>query len=593
MSRKTWLIVLTGVLSVPSSAILAATTGLYDGVGTYSVFGNVDSGDNYTTGQQFNPSNAASLPNALPATAVFDRAALHIAVDPNKPNLADPGLFTFQLRLWTWSGDFATTVGQTPIADTGDVTLPGGFDGWAELTFDPQPASGTYLLAITRKALAVSGQWRLQRTSFNSNAADSVAWRGNGGSPTSPNAQGDREFALRLHWFDPTCGATAVARVTGLGGAAGQTGDAAKVITLMGTNLDTITAASIVRRHVNGVSTSISAAGLSMAAQDLQLTFDLSGAEGGAYDLSLSHPCDRIANAEDAVLNDAALVPLKRSVVVYLPTLTNGSFEDAWDGSVTNGFCGAPRQANGPEPRHWDLSLDMSSLPGVGGAYRRDGDIYVTGCTGTTPSGGDGTHYASFQFNGNTGFPSRTSVFQTIAAPNVIGQTVHQGIEARIAYRVSQSIDQAVLRLRDGTQAGPVIASASLDYFIGDPLQDSPAVLVPAGYVFTSNPPLLTIEYEYNTTTGGSSLHASHFDHLRLVPGCYLTAADTDGDNDVDLDDFAVFQRCYSPDGPIPQDPAYCKCLDSDASGTINAEADLNAFTNCASRSSIPSPCSP
>jgi hypothetical protein len=276
-----------------------------------------------------------------------------------------------------------------------------------------------------------------------------------------------------------------------------------------------------------------------------------------------------------------------------MPTLTNAGFEDAWDGSITNGFCGAPRQSNGPEPRHWGFSLDMSSLPGLAGAYRRDGDIYVTGCSATTPNGGEGTHYGSFQFSGNTGFPSRTSIFQTIAAPNVIGQTVHQGLDVQLAYKVSQSIDQAVLRLRDGTHRGSVIASASLAYFSGDPLEDSGVISLSAGYVFTSNPPLLTIEYEYNTTTGGSALHASHFDNVRLVPACFLPAADTDGDTDVDLEDFAMFQQCYSPDGPIPTSPSYCKCLDSDGNGTINAELDFNAFRNCASRANVPSPCSP
>ncbi len=75
--------------------------------------------------------------------------------------------------------------------------------------------------------------------------------------------------------------------------------------------------------------------------------------------------------------------------------------------------------------------------------------------------------------------------------------------------------------------------------------------------------------------------------------------ADTDHDGDVDLNDFAVFQLCYTGSdlGPIPATPEYCACMDRgdnnpfddqpDFDGDIDA-ADLTAFTNCYTGPDIP-----
>jgi hypothetical protein len=54
-------------------------------------------------------------------------------------------------------------------------------------------------------------------------------------------------------------------------------------------------------------------------------------------------------------------------------------------------------------------------------------------------------------------------------------------------------------------------------------------------------------------------------------------AADTDGDNDVDLEDFWMVQQCYTgaDSGPVA---AVCICLDSDGDDDID-ELDYQAFS--------------
>ena len=59
---------------------------------------------------------------------------------------------------------------------------------------------------------------------------------------------------------------------------------------------------------------------------------------------------------------------------------------------------------------------------------------------------------------------------------------------------------------------------------------------------------------------------------------------DSDGDGDIDMVDFAAFQRCYT--SSLSTDCS-CRCMNSDGSDTIDA-TDLNAFINCASGAALP-----
>ncbi len=56
---------------------------------------------------------------------------------------------------------------------------------------------------------------------------------------------------------------------------------------------------------------------------------------------------------------------------------------------------------------------------------------------------------------------------------------------------------------------------------------------------------------------------------------------DADSDGDVDQDDFAQFQACYSGDEEYPTPPENCVCFDVDNSTKIDA-ADFAAFSSCA-----------
>ncbi len=66
---------------------------------------------------------------------------------------------------------------------------------------------------------------------------------------------------------------------------------------------------------------------------------------------------------------------------------------------------------------------------------------------------------------------------------------------------------------------------------------------------------------------------------------CHDPVFDLDDDNDVDLDDFAGFQLCYTgPSGAAPT--GACACLDLNLDGKI-AEEDFTRFVGCATRAFV------
>jgi hypothetical protein len=116
--------------------------------------------------------------------------------------------------------------------------------------------------------------------------------------------------------------------------------------------------------------------------------------------------------------------------------------------------------------------------------------------------------------------------------------------------------------------------------------------VIPAGTQWpTSNPPILTIElrFQVNTIDAAQGFWA---DNVRTgsfigLP-CNTPFADADADGDVDDEDFAVFQLCYTgAAGPIPTNPDYCGCLDRNNDTTIN-QNDFAAFEDCASGPDVP-----
>jgi PKD repeat protein len=66
------------------------------------------------------------------------------------------------------------------------------------------------------------------------------------------------------------------------------------------------------------------------------------------------------------------------------------------------------------------------------------------------------------------------------------------------------------------------------------------------------------------------------------------TKGDIDGDEDVDLDDYAVFQACLTgPGGDITAPP--CDLADLDVDGDVD-EADFGEFKACLNGAGLPSP---
>ncbi len=66
-------------------------------------------------------------------------------------------------------------------------------------------------------------------------------------------------------------------------------------------------------------------------------------------------------------------------------------------------------------------------------------------------------------------------------------------------------------------------------------------------------------------------------DRIKLEAPCHAPRSDADGDGDVDLDDFLLFQSCFNgPNRPwaTTSDPGACYCLDQDD----DADVDLNDF---------------
>jgi hypothetical protein len=69
------------------------------------------------------------------------------------------------------------------------------------------------------------------------------------------------------------------------------------------------------------------------------------------------------------------------------------------------------------------------------------------------------------------------------------------------------------------------------------------------------------------------------------APACGLVFADRDADGDVDMVDFAMFQRCLTTGGGTYA--TECVCLDHNFNGTID-ENDLTSFAACASGANVP-----
>ncbi len=298
------------------------------------------------------------------------------------------------------------------------------------------------------------------------------------------------------------------------------------------------------------------------------------------------------------------------TVLVYAPELLNTSFEEGYvvDPREANNVCENPSQwdpnggGNKTKPKHWDVrkygwqtQLDI----------KRDGNVWHP-CTSPTGPGSyaegmTGDHYGSIHCNISN--DDEAVMWQTIAAPDVSTKPYRVYVDAHMAS--FERLSYGYIRLIDGIDrigAGVVIAETQIpntQTIDDNAIVRSPdfVATVPQGYVFQSDPPLLTVMFVLKSVTGdvcpaGSpdcgyptvdlALKGLHLDAVRntFQPCPNSPWADTDNDDDVDSDDFAFFQRCLTVGDNQPMDPA-CQCLDRNGDNLIDIENDFVQFQLC------------
>lgn len=311
-------------------------------------------------------------------------------------------------------------------------------------------------------------------------------------------------------------------------------------VVLQGDNLGAVSAVLLRRMRNTGIRLDddgdvvILGTNRRMSGDDLLVDFNLSNAEAGRYAIEPVDSCE-------------VAIPFQDVFLVYLPTLTNPSFEQGYVSDREDApICDDPgANGNKSRPLHWDTFKGGDFELGSQEQFdaRRDGNVWH-------PCGAlrnvTGIHYASLQNNFSNN--DWHGIYQTIAAPFVDGQTALLDYDLFVDANVAsfQGMSTGVLRFVDGDNYSGVLISeveiANTQNANGDILVRSPdfRVTVPAGHVYQSNPPLLTIELIMRSVPGDAcpaavcgqilTLKAFHVDNLRRTAVPCEEQADSDGD---------------------------------------------------------------
>ncbi len=129
-----------GAIVALTGALPAATLDLYNNDGAA-----LSSSAAMTRAQRFTPTSAWPAP--LAAADCFNQAGFHVSLGAGET-------WTFNLKLWRWQNDYATTVGNPDnlIASSTGISYSGPQDRWEMLAFPPQTANASYLLELTTTA---------------------------------------------------------------------------------------------------------------------------------------------------------------------------------------------------------------------------------------------------------------------------------------------------------------------------------------------------------------------------------------------------------------------------------------------------------
>jgi len=303
---------------------------------------------------------------------------------------------------------------------------------------------------------------------------------------------------------------------------------------LSGTNLDAITEVKLVRGE-----TQIFGTNLTMVGSDLRVSFDLTGAAEGFYDVVATRPDGCVDPAP--LVSGFSLLPVLENKL-----LANGGFETSmapWTGGCI--------YMSGPE-------FGLSARTGTG--YTRAASNWgVVECSleqalPTLPNG-PGEYSVTLIFWAwvwDNSFPTSADY-----ASWVKGEIV---------------VDGAVV-------AGTAFSSeqGTMSVYSGQAVSWS-------GTANTSIAVRLTLRGDGR---GGDGWGIAGVDDVELYsagPSCNNPFADADGDHDVDQADFSVLQRCFTGSaGTIPSEPAYCACFDRPVQDGLIDQSDVTKFEDCAS----------
>jgi len=309
---------------------------------------------------------------------------------------------------------------------------------------------------------------------------------------------------------------------------------------IVGANLDALESVSLVR----GAAV-IPGADLSMDGDDLVATFDLTGATPGYYRLTGTRT-DECGNPPDLELAFGLLCCGES-------TLVNGDFE-----------------LFGPQGMNTPLPPEHGWL-----AFEGLGDLkYNSQYFGLSGGAMEGDNFGSIEFP-TYAVGRAVQVVSTARDADVFMSGAIQGCTSQWT-GTDWDYDHRVVIWNGAIDTTP-LASFTMNH------SDDCGDWIP--FSITGGPtvePIVTVEWGFVGDSPGYLLPVTHVDALSLaiVGPCQDPFADLDADLDVDQDDFALLQACYTE--PDETRTPECKCADGDGDERVDND-DLVMFENCAS----------
>lgn len=280
----------------------------------------------------------------------------------------------------------------------------------------------------------------------------------------------------------------------------------------------------------------------------LTCNFDIAGRISGHYKL--------------VTTKDGCFDELDNALLVVAENLTNGEFELPVTGDPNVANCASQGLSGG--------ASDWNSVDD----WWRDHWVLEPTCPRDVPAPAPPETYGHFA-SMTTG-PDR----------NLIDQKAWQTVAVTPGrlYRLSGWFagggpNTAILRMLDGDENAAAIDSTVIydcsENCTGQDWGQAEVLGRPTG-------DYITIVWEMIDATADSATHA---DGLTLESACNDPAADFDNDGDVDQEDAAMLQLCFT--GPSGTMLPGCECFDDDGNNLITT-TDVSAFEECASGPNVP-----